>query len=156
MELRNPAFGVIGFQKGPPTGSRPLGQPRQRPGVVADIGAEVDLGGARRLELVHRRPWDPGKDFEQVSVIAPITRAADFTVGDQPIRLTVDGDVGREDAKLSDLVWSVANYVSHLSHFYHLEPGDLIYTGTPAGVGAVVPGDVIAGDHRRGRSIPSR
>ena len=48
-------------------------------------------------------------------------------------------------AGLSDLVWSVPELVSHLSRFYHLGPGDLIYTGTPAGVGAVTPGDRIVG-----------
>ena len=44
------------------------------------------------------------------------------------------------------MVWSVADLVSHLSRFYHLAPGDLIYTGTPAGVGPVVAGDVIRGE----------
>jgi fumarylpyruvate hydrolase len=53
--------------------------------------------------------------------------------------------VVKQDAHLADLVWSVAELVSHLSGLYHLAPGDLIYTGTPAGVGAVVAGDVIEG-----------
>jgi fumarylpyruvate hydrolase len=114
----------------------------------AILGFATGLDMTRRdLQLAARakqRPWDLGKDFEQSSVIAPITRAAAFTVGDQPIRLTVDGAV-KQDAKLSNLVWSGAELVSHLSHYYHLAPGDLIYTGTPAGVGAVLPGDVIAG-----------
>lgn len=101
----------------------------------------------RDLQLAARakqRPWDLGKDFEQSAVMAPITRAAEFAVADQPIRLAVDGAT-KQDAKLSDLVWSVAELVSHLSHYYHLQPGDLIYTGTPAGVGAVKPGDAILG-----------
>ena len=51
----------------------------------------------------------------------------------------------RQDAHLSDLVWNVAEIVSHLSGFYHLAPGDLIMTGTPAGVGPVVAGDRITG-----------
>ena len=102
----------------------------------------------RDLQLVARekgRPWDLGKDVEGSSVIAPMTKADDFgPIGDQRIQLTVDGVV-RQDARLSDLIWSVAELVSDLSKFYHLAPGDLIYTGTPAGVGAVEPGAVIRG-----------
>ena len=49
----------------------------------------------------------------------------------------------RQDADLGDLIWPVADVISYLSGLYRIEPGDLIYTGTPAGVGAVVPGDVM-------------
>jgi fumarylpyruvate hydrolase len=51
----------------------------------------------------------------------------------------------KQNAKLSDLVWKVEELISHLSNYYHLVPGDLIFTGTPAGVGAVTPGDAITG-----------
>lgn len=51
----------------------------------------------------------------------------------------------KQDSTLADLVWSVPELVADLSNFYHLEPGDLIYTGTPAGVGAVLPGAKILG-----------
>ncbi|SDD34705.1 fumarylpyruvate hydrolase [Paracoccus isoporae] len=102
----------------------------------------------RDLQLAARakqRPWDLGKDVEGSSVISPITRAAAFgQVADQRISLSVDGEM-KQDAKLSDLVWSVEELVSDLSKFYHLAPGDLIYTGTPAGVGAVEPGAKIRG-----------
>lgn len=102
----------------------------------------------RDLQLKARatqRPWDLGKDVEQSAVFAPITRAADFAaIGPQRIHLEVNGEV-RQDAKLEDLIWRVEEIVSHLSHYYHLAPGDLIMTGTPAGVGAVVAGDVITG-----------
>ena len=112
----------------------------------AILGYATGLDMTRRdLQLAARakqRPWDLGKDFEKSAVIAPISR--DFTVADQSIRLAVGGET-KQDAKLSDLVWSPAELVSHLSHFYHLAPGDLIYTGTPAGVGAVTPGAVIHG-----------
>ncbi|HEY0274815.1 MAG TPA: fumarylacetoacetate hydrolase family protein, partial [Paenirhodobacter sp.] len=92
-----------------------------------------------------RLSWDLGKDFENSAVIAPITKAADFgPVGAQRIHLEVDGAI-RQDSDLSDMVWSVEELVSHLSHFYHLQPGDLIMTGTPAGVGPVVAGNVITG-----------
>lgn len=102
----------------------------------------------RDLQLAARakqRPWDLGKDVEQSAAIAEITRAAAFgAVGPQAIRLTVDGEV-KQDATLDDLIWKVDELVSHLSGYYHLQPGDLIYTGTPAGVGPVTAGQTIAG-----------
>ena len=93
-----------------------------------------------------RRPWDLGKDFEQSAVIAAITRKEAFgALGDQAIRLSVDG-TWRQDAHLSDMIWSVPEVIADLSRYYHLGPGDLIYTGTPAGVGPVVPGNVLRGE----------
>ena len=78
-------------------------------------------------------------------MIAAITRSADFgRIGDQRITLSVNG-VTKQDAKLSDLIHSVPEILAHLSGFYPLVPGDLVYTGTPAGVGAVQPGDFISG-----------
>lgn len=92
-----------------------------------------------------RRPWDTGKDFENAAIIAAITRADDFgAIADQRIWLSVNGDV-RQDQTLADLVWSVPDLIADLSKFYHLQAGDLIYTGTPAGVGPVVPGDSLHG-----------
>lgn len=92
-----------------------------------------------------RRPWDLGKDFEGAAVIGEITRAAAFgPVDDQRIALTVNGEV-RQDATLGELIHDVTHVVSHLSQYYHLAPGDLIYTGTPAGVGAVEAGAVLEG-----------
>jgi fumarylpyruvate hydrolase len=93
----------------------------------------------------NRRPWDLGKDVEHSAVISALSPAADLP--DLPARrihLTVNGAV-KQDATLADMVWSPAEIVSHLSHYYHLVPGDLIMTGTPAGVGPVVAGDVIEG-----------
>jgi fumarylpyruvate hydrolase len=102
----------------------------------------------RDLQLDARakgRPWDLGKNFEQSAVIGTIVPKAVFgPVADQRITLAVDG-VTKQDARLSDLVWSVQALVSHLSRYYRLVPGDLIYTGTPAGVGPVLPGNKIAG-----------
>lgn len=92
-----------------------------------------------------RRPWDVSKDFEDSAVVTAITKAGDFgAVGPQRMHLAVNGEV-RQDTLLDDMVWNSEEIVSHLSHFYHLRPGDIILTGTPAGVGAVVAGDVITG-----------
>ncbi len=116
---------------------------------AAIYGYACGLDMTRRdLQLAARakqRPWDLGKDVEQSAVIAPITKAGEFgPVASQRIQLAVNGET-KQDAHLSDLIWRVEEIVSHLSGFYHLAPGDLIYTGTPAGVGAVVAGDLIEG-----------
>ena len=93
----------------------------------------------------NRRPWDLGKDVEDSAVIAAVMpKAQAGELGGKRIALTVNG-VTRQDSTLADMVWSVEEIVAHLSHYYHLAPGDLIMTGTPAGVGPVVAGDVIHG-----------
>ena len=112
--------------------------------AIFGFGCGLDMT-RRDLQLAARatqRPWDLGKDVEQSAIFAPLTKG--FKVGDQRIHLEVNGEV-KQDAHLSDLIWKVEELVSHLSGFYHLAPGDLIMTGTPAGVGAVVAGDVISG-----------
>ncbi len=114
---------------------------------VYGYGCALDMT-RRDLQLserAHQRPWDLGKDVENSAVFAPITKAADFgAIADQRIYLEVNGEV-RQDATLTELIWSVPEIISHLSGFYHLQPGDLIMTGTPAGVGPVQPGDVLNG-----------
>lgn len=89
------------------------------------------------------RPWDTGKNVEQSSplgIIHPVSETGELKTG--RISLTVNGDI-KQDADLADLIWSVDEVIAYVSRFYRLEPGDLIYTGTPAGVGAVVTGDEI-------------
>ncbi len=101
-----------------------------------------DLQGAAKDK---RWPWDLGKDFENAAILAPLVPAADFgAIGAQAITLSRNGETVQE-ARLSDMVWSVPEIIAHLSQFYHLTPGDLIYTGTPAGVGPVAPGDRLSG-----------
>lgn len=115
--------------------------------VVFGYACGLDMT-RRDLQLAARakqRPWDLGKDVENSAVIAALTPAADFAIGTQRIALAVNGET-KQDATLADLIWSVPELIAHLSRFYHLQPGDLIYTGTPAGVGAVVAGDTILGE----------
>ncbi len=119
--------------------------------VYLGDGAQV-LGHSCALDMTrrdrqqdgkdHRRPWSLGKDVENAAVLAPIAR--DFTVAGQRIWLDVNGET-RQDATLEELVWSVPEVIAHLSGFYRLGAGDVILTGTPAGVGPVQPGDVITG-----------
>lgn len=92
-----------------------------------------------------RRPWDLGKDVEGSAVFSPMKRASAWQPdGEKRIHLEVNGE-SRQDATLSELVWSCEEIVMHLSRYYHLRPGDVIMTGTPAGVGPVVSGDRITG-----------
>jgi fumarylpyruvate hydrolase len=91
------------------------------------------------------RPWDLGKNFEDSAVISAIVdagKSGHIESGD--IRLSVNDDV-RQVGNINDLIWSVPELIADLSKYYHLQPGDLIYTGTPAGVGAVEPGDHLVG-----------
>ncbi len=127
----------------------PVFQASDEAAAAAIWGYGCGLDMTRRdLQLSARakqRPWDLGKNFEQSAAIAALTPAASFgSVGPQRIVLSVNGET-KQDAHLSDLVWSPVELVVHLSRYYHLAPGDLIYTGTPAGVGPVVAGDVIHG-----------
>ena len=90
-------------------------------------------------------PWDMAKDVEQSAVLSEI--ASVETIGHPKsglIELSVNGEI-RQSGDLRDLVNSPAELVAYLSSFYHLGPGDLIYTGTPSGVGPVLPGDHIEG-----------
>lgn len=111
------------------------------------FGYATGLDMTRRdLQLKAReqgRPWDTGKNFEQASPLGPIHPVSEVGhVSTGAIVLTVNDQV-KQSADIADLIWSVDEIVSILSKFYRLEPGDLIYTGTPAGVGPVVPGDEI-------------
>jgi fumarylpyruvate hydrolase len=92
-----------------------------------------------------RRPWDLGKDVEGSAVISTIVPADEC---EHPraglIELRVNG-AEKQRSDLSMLIHGVAEIVAHLSTFYHLHPGDVIFTGTPEGVGPVAPGDQIEG-----------
>lgn len=94
------------------------------------------------------KPWDLGKNFEQAAIISPILpRAAlpeNVDIREAQIELQVNGEV-RQSSTLNMMIWSASELIAHLSKFYHLQAGDLIYTGTPEGVSAVVRGDKLKG-----------
>jgi fumarylpyruvate hydrolase len=98
----------------------------------------------RDLHLVgkdHGGRWDFGKDFDEgapCGVLAPAATVGHPSKGS--IWLNVNGKQ-RQKADLSDMIWSVPEQIAYLSEYYTLEAGDLIYSGTPAGVGPVKPGD---------------
>jgi len=91
-----------------------------------------------------RRPWEPGKASDFSGPVGPLYPAA--TIGHKlkgPISLSVDGVV-KQKADLSDMIWSVAEQISYLSAYFEVFPGDVIFSGTPDGVGAVTRGQTMA------------
>ena len=130
-----------------------LGAPLFR--AAPDAAAQAVLGYAVGLDMTRRdlqaaakdkrRPWDLGKDVEGSAVIGPLTRAEAFgPVAAQEIVLEVNG-TRRQAGRLDEMVHDVPALLAHLSGYYHLEAGDIVMTGTPAGVGPVGPGDVLEG-----------
>jgi len=122
--------------------------------VLAEQAHELVYGYAcgldmtrRDLQLVARdkgRPWDLGKDIEHGSVCSEIVPMPGVVLERGALSLTVNGQP-RQSSDLDKLIWNIREIIADLSLFYHLQAGDLIYTGTPEGVGAVVAGDRIEG-----------
>ena len=101
----------------------------------------------RDLQLVARekgRPWDLGKDVEQSSVVSEIVSMPGLVLESGELAMSVNGQP-RQKSDIRKLIWSIPELIGDLSRFYHLQPGDLIFTGTPEGVGALQPGDRIDG-----------
>jgi fumarylpyruvate hydrolase len=114
--------------------------------LVYGYAAGLDMT-RRDLQLVARdkgRPWDTGKDIEQGSVCSEIVPMEGVVVDKGAIALEVNGQT-RQSSGVDKLIWNIREIIADLSTYYHLQPGDIIYTGTPEGVGAVVPGDKITG-----------
>jgi len=123
--------------------------------VPVERAAELIWGYAIGLDMTRRdlqnemkkqgRPWSIGKGFDHSAPIGPIHPKADTgELLKGAITLDVNGQ-RRQTGDLSDLIWSVSETIATLSRAWTLAPGDLIYTGTPAGVGAVVAGDRLVG-----------
>ena len=100
------------------------------------------------------RPWDIGKGFDHSAPIGPIRRAAECKVdADTRITLEVNGTV-RQQSTIGKLIWNLGEIIEHLSAAWELQPGDLIFTGTPEGVAAVVARRRAEGRGRRRRLAP--
>ena len=123
--------------------------------VEAEAAKESIFGYACGLDMTRRDlqmeakskglPWDMAKNFEKSAVLSEI--ASVETIGHPEsglIELSVNGEI-RQSGDLRELVNSPAELIAYLSSFYHLGLGDLIYTGTPSGVGPALPGDQIEG-----------
>ncbi|MGN6692480.1 MAG: fumarylacetoacetate hydrolase family protein [Sphingopyxis sp.] len=101
-----------------------------------DLQADAKAGG---------RPWDMAKGFDHSAVLSPIRPVAEAGHPEQArIWLSVNGEA-RQDGDIADMIWPVADIIAELSTYVELQPGDLIYTGTPAGVGPIVQGDLVEG-----------
>src|SRR5579862_5906486 len=115
-------------------------------GLVFGYAAGVDLT-RRDLQSAYRdkgQPWEAAKGFDHSAPISPIKRWS----GPPPqgrIKLSVNGAT-KQDAVVSDMIWGVAAIIAEASKLWRLAPGDLIYTGTPEGVGPVAKGDGVAGE----------
>jgi fumarylpyruvate hydrolase len=123
--------------------------------IAADVANEYVWGYAVGFDMTRRdlqfalrdkgRPWELGKAFDQSAPIAPIvpaSRCGHPTAG--RVWLTVNGKL-KQEGDLADLIWSVPETIAHLSKYFELYPGDLIFTGTPEGVGPVAKGDELKG-----------
>ena len=117
--------------------------------VAPENAAQLVFGHAAGIDMTRRdlqkqmqekgKPWEIGKSFEQSAPVGTITpSSAPMTSG--AIRLAVNGDV-RQNSDLSNMIWNVAEIISRLSRQVRLAAGDIIFTGTPEGVGAVARGD---------------
>jgi fumarylpyruvate hydrolase len=114
--------------------------------LIYGYAAGLDMT-RRDLQLVARdkgRPWDLGKDVEHSSVCSEVVPMPEQIIDSGAIALEVNG-VTKQSSDVNKLIWNVREIIADLSLFYHLQPGDLIYTGTPEGVGPVVSGDKITG-----------
>ncbi|WP_259444797.1 fumarylacetoacetate hydrolase family protein [Neotabrizicola shimadae] len=89
-----------------------------------------------------RRPWDMSKGFDASAVVGPVRPLSLGPFGDAAITCRVDGRITQQ-ARLSDMIWDVPHLLSHLSRFVTLQPGDLVFTGTPAGVGPIARGQTV-------------
>ncbi len=123
--------------------------------IKAEDAARHIFGYAVGLDMTRRdlqtemkkqgRPWCIGKGFDQSAPIGPITPAAEAgDIHHAAIWVQVNG-VDRQRSTVGKLIWNVAETIEHLSSAWELQPGDLIYTGTPEGVAAVVKGDTMTG-----------
>lgn len=122
---------------------------RREDALAHVLGYAVGLDMTRRdLQLAARdmgRPWDWGKGFDWSAPCGPISTVEDVGhLSQGKIQLRVNGDL-RQSAELSELIWGVPDIIAIASTAMQLVPGDLIFTGTPAGVSAVIEGDLLEG-----------
>ncbi len=107
-------------------------------------GLDMTRRDLQRAAREKRHPWDLAKDVENAAVISEIVPMPGSLLESGRIELSVNGQI-RQQSDLDRMIWNVREIIADLSCYYHLQPGDLIYTGTPEGVGPVVPGDRLAG-----------
>lgn len=105
-------------------------------------GLDMTRRDLQALAKSGRRPWDMSKNFDGAAPVGPLVRAGRHPAPDDPITLDVDGVI-RQSSVIGAMIWSVPEIIAALSAYQPLRAGDLIFTGTPAGIGAVEPGAVM-------------
>jgi fumarylpyruvate hydrolase len=109
------------------------------------VGIDLTRRDLQRAAKEKSRPWETAKAFDQSAPISAIHRAADIGhPSSARIWLAVNGKV-RQDADIAEQIWTVPESIAELSTLFELAPGDLLFTGTPEGVGAVTSGDRLQG-----------
>jgi fumarylpyruvate hydrolase len=103
------------------------------------VGVDLTRRDLQALAKEKGRPWDASKGFDQSAPCGPITLGA-LPEPSAAITLSVNG-IARQSGRLSDMIWSPHEIVAKAGELWTLQPGDLIFTGTPEGVGPLVPGD---------------
>ena len=107
------------------------------------VGLDMTRRDLQQVGKDKGRPWTFGKDFDQAAPMGALTPAASIGHPDRAaLKLSVNGVV-KQDSNIDQMIWNVAEQIEFLSRHYTLEAGDLIMTGTPAGVGATKAGDVL-------------
>ncbi|MGY6553247.1 MAG: fumarylacetoacetate hydrolase family protein [Wenzhouxiangella sp.] len=107
------------------------------------VGVDLTRRDVQAKAKAAGHPWEMSKAFDQSGPLGLLVPAADFTLKPgAEIRLEVDGEV-RQRARLGDMIWNVGELLALLSARVTLQPGDLVFTGTPAGVGPLAPGDQV-------------
>ncbi len=109
------------------------------------VGIDLTRRDLQRAAKNAGRPWDVAKGFDGSAPISSIHSVQDIGYLEQAaISLTLNGEV-RQQGNIANMTWKVPEIIAELSTYFSLQPGDLIFTGTPAGVGVVQPGDEIIG-----------
>lgn len=107
------------------------------------VGLDMTRRDAQMDMRRQGRPWEIGKSFDDSALVGEVIPASQLGhLSSGRIRVEVDDQV-RQDSDISLLIWSVEEVIAHLSTWFRLEPGDLIFTGTPEGVGPVLPGQTM-------------
>jgi len=111
------------------------------------VGLDLTRRDLQAAAKENGRPWDMAKGFDASAPCSPLRPVSAFghPSEDACIRISVNGTV-RQDGTLDEMIWPIPDIISHLSKLVTLAPGDLIFTGTPSGVGALKPGDRVHGE----------
>ena len=111
------------------------------------VGLDLTRRDLQAAAKENGRPWDMAKGFDASAPCSPLRPVSAFghPSEDACIRISVNGTV-RQEGTLDEMIWPIPDIIAHLSRLVTLAPGDLIFTGTPSGVGALVPGDRVHGE----------